>query len=701
MNSLANYLSGLEVEESFYGRVEERKQLNELLDSDSSLIVVRGDPGIGKSALTSKVLLERSGAYRIVDVEVEGGDNLHPLRIFAHIVNRALSNPSNDSEVEKKLREWYGEKYNSSEPGQQLLKSFLWSHYPFEGFAGGGSFSGEDTQRLLTNSLGNFFSSYEGGIPLVVRLQNYERRLLGESKLADELIRDISSRVDGKKASFVVETRDVLDMGQEEIRLGALKEFPLRDYVKKISGVNLTPRQVEEIRKLSSSHPYIMELWPFFFQDVLSQKRKPSSLEDFLDTAIESVDSGDRKVLELISLPQRPYPAKQVEEGAEILEISPRALKGRIKRLVNSHLCLSVIYDGEFCVAPKNPRLGERVIELLNDKKSLHRVLYRTSRSDKDKLTHSLEGKMPGRAYDSLMSLIGRLTPGESIDLLDRGIELLRGNSQMREKFAELVFMKARSKVFLNEYDLNESINILELTIPDIPNNVLSQYYRDYLSYIQHSSLGDFSKAREWLLRAKDRAKEIEVDNLGYLERVLYSEQLIDIYKSRLDPSLSDSERKFILCGLSRRIKDITDKSVWSEHWENLYSCILTDLSKYEEDPNVKKELLDTAEQKALKSISLTPRSFTLNNHLVTLAEVYLAKGEYDKTKAKLEECDEIAFQYGEGKKDRVDHLIAKFRIAQKTNDKKLEEEYRKKIETLLESTNPRDFFGYSFLLKE
>ena len=63
MNSLANYLSGLEVEESFYGRVEERKQLNELLDSDSSLIVVRGDPGIGKSALTSKVLLERSGAY--------------------------------------------------------------------------------------------------------------------------------------------------------------------------------------------------------------------------------------------------------------------------------------------------------------------------------------------------------------------------------------------------------------------------------------------------------------------------------------------------------------------------------------------------------------------------------------------------------------------------------------------------------------
>ena len=182
---LEEYLMNLSSEEFFYGREQEIRQLKGYLESCEPIIIVRGEPAIGKTALTSKVIsiLDSKLDNKVIDIEVEKGDSLYQYRIFADIVRRIIGNPRNNEEVDNALNSCYNsQNYNEN---KEIIKSFLWSYYPFKGYRRSG-FSDEDLEKLITNSLTDFFSlySFSSNKPLIIRIQNYERRLLGENKKA-------------------------------------------------------------------------------------------------------------------------------------------------------------------------------------------------------------------------------------------------------------------------------------------------------------------------------------------------------------------------------------------------------------------------------------------------------------------------------------------------------------------------------------
>ena len=61
----------LESPSNFYGRREELDRFESYLGGDDHLLVVKGDPGMGKTTLTREAIGRYAGEHRVVEFEME------------------------------------------------------------------------------------------------------------------------------------------------------------------------------------------------------------------------------------------------------------------------------------------------------------------------------------------------------------------------------------------------------------------------------------------------------------------------------------------------------------------------------------------------------------------------------------------------------------------------------------------------------
>ena len=708
---LIEYLLDLKSEDFFYGRTEERAKLKEFLDENRSLIVVRGEPAIGKSTLVSKVLSDYS-TNRIIDVAIEKGDSMCPYRVFAEILKEILGNPKNDEEINKNLdRFYFGNETESVKIDKEIIKSFIWGYYQFNNYDRV-SFASEEIDRLVSSSLINFFSSYKDH--LIIRIQNYERRLLGENKKTDELIGKITDK--SNRTSFIIETRDDLKLG-EEIFLGPLEEFPLKEYFK-AKGIELNG-QTDKIRKLSKNHTYVMELWPFFFQDYDFKDKKFMCLEDFIDIAIKNMNEKSHiqtNILNIFSLSQKSITIEKIAELTNILNLNEEDVKWSCSELLEKKLIHSTLYQGKKSFSVKNPRLGERVVELMDDKKKidLHRILYKVSDYDRDKFWHSIGGRMPVEAFETFIILDKYSAPADNIEVCNKTIELIDGfdldeivgEESLRSRMIKLVFRKALRELSLGNYELTNSVNKIRLNIPNLPDDPDFDWFKTYLDFTTRKGLGDFKNAQNCLDELEKIAERINNEKIFNKKKsflrfdplliVAYNKDYFAYERSLLDNSLDNKEKKRILEDARKKrdvIKDISNLE------ESVLAGVLRQLSKYSEETG----LLEMAEKHVLNALNNTSES-EMDTKLVisfTAAEIYLDKGEYEKARLMLDESDKIAKSYGRSRRDTVENYLARISLAKKDGDVLLEKEFSKKAINLLANSQPKNFFGYKRLVEE
>ena len=698
-NNLVNYLISLESEESFYGRIEERKKLKDFLDK-KQLIVVRGEPAIGKSTLVTKVLSDYATKSNIIDVTIERGDVLYPHRVFAEIIKEIFGNPKNDEEVNKSFNFYDGNKVE-----KEIIKSFLWSYYPFEDYKKI-SFSSEEIEKLVSGSLVNFFSSYEE--PLIVRIQNYERRLLGENKKTDELIKEIGTET---SIPFIIETRDDLNLG-EEIILGPLEEFPLKEYFQ-AHRILLDDNEVSKIRKLSKNHPYIMELWPFFFQNfykIIDDKFK--SLENFLDIAVQEVNANEkqRHLLNMFSLAQKPLTPEKIIEITKRLNLNEEDVKTSSLELVKKRLVYITLYKGVKSFSVKNPRLGERILELMDDKEKteLHKSLYEVSEDNKDRFWHSISGKMPVEAFETTINIAKYSNPRDTIEVCNKSIELMEsledkldkiiGDESLRSRMIKLVFRKASKELSLGNYEPTEFINKIRLNKPYLPENPDFDWFECSLNFVLNRGFGDFNRAQKCLDEMKIVAERIDSKKTFLSEdpRVLVEYNQIYFFYERacLDESLDDNKRKQMLEEGVRRMYNL-DRIPDDD---NILACSLRELSKYSEN---KEKLLEEAEKYVLNALKNTEKSHKQSYMYVTAAGIYLAKGEDEKAKNMLGESDNVAENYGRNRKDTIEALLVKIEIAERAGIDSLVKKYVIMGDNLLDHTKPKNISNYRGLFEK
>jgi hypothetical protein len=708
MVSLEEYLDGLEVKTPFYGREAESEKLLEFLGEKSPVIVVKGPPAIGKSALTQNVLAGYNNSS-VVDVGIEKGDSRYPYRVFFEIMGKLLENPQNNTEVDERLGRWYGEGDNRDRGSEkELVKALYWTYHPFEGYEGG-VFSEEETERLTGDALLSFFTAYHGKEHLVVDVENYERFLLGEDKQTDDFIRLLGERLKGKNVSFVVETRDELNIGQAQISLEGLVDFPLKEYIRANTGATLDDHQLDEIRRLTRNHPYIMELLPFAYEEIPKLEGDAKlTLREVLDAAIGRVGERERNILRAICLFKRPVSYEQFAEGIRKLGFHDQEAIEGVGELVKRHLVSPVDYEGKKCLAVRNPRLGERIEELTESDEEIriHRVLYEVAEGERDKWFHALEGEMPEEAYEDAKAIALYSTSAEAVEIFGRTIGLLENHENFRHFLVGAVYRRSAMELRKGNYELTDSRNRVRENKNLLRKNPnFADYLADfewmdhYLGFVISRGLGEFEKAQQCmgeLRRVSEQVREQRGTD-DYLETAEYHQNMLFCDRAKLDSDLDENRRISLLRTCEERLEGKEEKNPQDKIV--LADC-LNGLSRYCSEE--KGELLERAERCALESLGSLDqahRSYVQSYALVALAETYLLKGDYGKYASCRTETEKIFEYYGGSARTRIDLLLLQRDFARIKKQGLEEQRCVMAIRDILDSTSPENLMGYRSLL--
>lgn len=445
----------LESPSNFYGRREELDRFESYLGGDDHLLVVKGDPGMGKTTLTREAIGRYAGEHRVVEFEMENANAMLPGSIFTGIVMDLIGNPEDYESVREGLRGWYGE--DREDVQTELLVSALHSYHNFSDYSGS-NFSGRRQEEGLDEALAHFFAngSYEN--PVTIQLSNYERRHLGDNPQTDDTIKSIAKATGDNPLRIILETRDDLTFGQR-LDLGPMEEDHLAQNYLDVVGSPVDAESVERIREITRDHPHANALYPHF-EAGIGSLNEGARLEDILDVAIKGVSDEDRGVLRFVSVAEGPISAEDLVEGIGAYEISD--LYSSVERLIDNRLMVVTKKNGRTYFDARNPRLGERVISgehIDSDEiRRLHETHYGLSDNDNDRFVHAAAAGMDDATYEVTKSILDRVPLTDAAHLTETAVRVLDDANDVEysvkraKRAVEMLYETGRKRLWLGEY---------------------------------------------------------------------------------------------------------------------------------------------------------------------------------------------------------------------------------------------------------
>lgn len=698
-------LRKLESPSQFYGREDELARFDSYLSGDSHLLVVRGDPGMGKTTLTREAIGKYGRGHKTVEFEMENANSMLPSSIFTGIVMDLLGNPDDYQGVVAGLRDWYGEDVEG--PENELLISALHSYHNFSGYDGS-NFSGRRQEEGLDDALVHFFSNGSYERPVAIQLSNYERRHLGDNPQTDDTLVKISEGVGDKPLYMIVETRDDLVLG-DRINLGPIGEDHLTDNYRDVRDVELI--DVDKIRGITRGHPYANALVPHF-QGAIGSLKEGARLEDILDIVLARTSNENLSVLQFVSAAEGPISVDNLVKANE--QIESLDLYDSISRLITNRLVAVTKKNGETYFDARNPRLGERAISRKHigaeDLRKLHRIHYGLVGNDNDRFVHAAAAEMDEETYEVARLILDRVPLRDAIGLTETAVRVLDDansveyNVKRAKRAVEMLYETGRKRLWLGEYAIPDVHSQIRLRRDKIVENDTDSE-RDAALLWQEATFGflpalakmDYDTARGYhgLFMKAAQLDEGRMAAANHLETHIFKD------RACFDPSIDDFERRRLLGEVDRVLGyQLSTEDNLGDTDKNHLAFSLAELATLHDDHN-RNLLLERA-------AGLIEGSFEGDELPWRLVDIYDTRGlirvlqeDVDGAVEDLEESRRLSSIYGGSRKTMIEGLTAARIVARMGDDRlgsvrKIDSE----IESLIKGSGSDIYFNFPHLIK-
>ncbi len=702
---LLERLRELESPSQFYGREEELGMFESYLGGDGRLLVVKGDPGMGKTTLTRQAITNYASDHRVVEFEMENANAMLPGSIFTGIVMNLLGNPGSYEEVRQGLRRWYGEEDEDHQT--ELLVSALHSYHNLSGY-GGGDFSGRRQEEGLDDALVHFFSNGAYENPVTIQLSNYERRHLGENPRTDNTVTRIAEAVKDKPLRIILETRDDLTIGQR-MDLGPVGLDHLSQNYSDVRGTAIG-ENVDRIRRITGDHPYANALYPHF-ESGIGSLNDGARLEEILDVAIRGISDTQRDVLRFIALSEGPISAENLVEANRELGWD---LETDVRSLIDNRLVAVTKRDGETYLDVRNPRLGERTISSLNSDPDtlieMHGIHYRISDNDNDRFVHAAAAGMDEETYDVTRSILDRVPLTDAAYLTETAVRVLDDandveyNVARAKKAVEMLYETGRKRLWLGEYaipNVHSQIRLRRDRIikadEDSERDADLLWREATFGFLPALAVMDYAAAAGYhglFVRAAGL-------NDNYLPFATHLETHIFKDRACFDPNIDDNERKRLLDGVNRILTHqlSTDDNLGDTD-KNHLAFSLAERALFYEDHN-RGLLLERAAMLTDQTFDPEEVPWQLADSYDTRGLIKILRGDVEGAVEDLEESRRLSTIYGGSRKTRVEGLTAA-RIVAQQGDNRLGsvEEIDEQIARLIGESGSEVYFNFPHLIK-